>query len=171
MRKNIIFLLAFLPFYVFAQVDNAPVVGVSDKRVELYGLKNARVEVDYQTTLENTDILISDGRIKSVGKGLTFPPGTIVYDLTGKTVYPSFIDVYAGNYGIKTQTSGSESNPYAALMMQQMGGRQAQAATPEPRIADYWNDGINACTMFRKNLYLIQNSRLPPDRFRCSRYI
>ncbi len=144
MRKNIIFLLAFLPFYAAAQLDNAPVTGVSDKRVELYGLKNARVEVDYQTTLENTDILISDGRIKSVGKGLTFPPGTIVYDLTGKTVYPSFIDVYAGNYGIKTQTSGSESNPYAALMMQQMGGRQAQTATPEPRIADYWNDGINA---------------------------
>ena len=136
--------MLFLPFYAFAQQDNAPVVGVSDKRIEIYGLKNARVVADYQTTLENTDILIADGRIKSVGKGLTFPPGTIVYDLTGKTVYPSFIDAYAGNYGIKTQTSGSETNPYAAMMMQQMGGRQTGAATPEPRVADYWNDGINA---------------------------
>ncbi len=144
MRKNIVFLLLFLPFYAFAQQDNAPVVGVSDKRIEIYGLKNARVITDYQTTLENTDILIVDSRIKSVGKGLAFPPGAIVYDLTGKTVYPSFIDVYAGNYGIKTQTSGSDANPYAALMIQQLGGRQSAAATPEPRIADYWNDGINS---------------------------
>ena len=41
-----------------AQQDDTPVAGVSDKRVEVYGLKNARVVVDYQTTLENTDILI-----------------------------------------------------------------------------------------------------------------
>ncbi len=143
MRKNIFFLLIFLPFYVFAQTDNAPVVGVSDKRIDIYGLKNARVIADYQTILDNTDILIVDGRIKSVGKGLAFPLGTIVYDLTGKTVYPSFIDIYAGNYGIKTQTSESDASPYSTLMMQQAGSRQAQVATPGPRVADYWNDGIN----------------------------
>jgi len=134
----------FLPFGLIAQVDNAPVVGVSDKRIDIYGLKNARVVVDYQTTLENTDILIADGRIKSVGKGLVFPQGTIVYDLTGKTVYPSFIDVYAGNYGIKTQGSSSGASQFSALTVQQTGGRQGAGAASDPRIADYWNDGINA---------------------------
>jgi len=143
MRKFLFLLLLILPVYLSAQQDNAPVLGVSDKRAEIYGLKNARVVVDFQTTLENTDILIADGRIKAIGNGLVFPEGTIIYDLTGKTVYPSFIDVYAGNYGIKTQTSTGESNPYAALMMLQQGGRSAAPVTPEPRIADYWNDGIN----------------------------
>ncbi len=143
MQKIYLLFLLLLPLIATGQQDNAPVTGVSDKRIEIYGLKNARLVVDYQTTIENADILIADGRIKSVGKGLTFPPGTIVYDLTGKTIYPSFIDAYAGNYGIKTQTSGGETNPYAALM-QQMGGRQTGATTPEPRVADYWNDGINA---------------------------
>ena len=145
MPKKLIYLLLFLSLQAYSQQqDNAPVVGVSDKRVEIYGLKNARVVVDYQTTLENTDILIADGRIKATGKGLVFPEGTIVYDLTGKTIYPSFIDVYAGNYGIKTQTTGTETSPYAALMMLQPGGRSMTSATPETRIADYWNDGINA---------------------------
>ena len=143
MRKIFLIPLLLLPFITSAQQDNAPVVGVSDKRIEIYGLKNARVVVDFQTTLENTDILIADGRIKSVGKGLVFPPGTIVYDLTGKTVYPSFIDVYAANYGIKTQSAPADANPYAALI-QQPGGRQVSATTPGPRVADYWNDGINA---------------------------
>ncbi|MCX6320437.1 MAG: amidohydrolase family protein [Bacteroidia bacterium] len=145
MRKTLCFILLLFSIQIHAQQDNAPVVGVSDKRVDVYGLKNARVVVDYQTTLENTDILISNGRIESIGSNLSFPKGTIIYDLTGKTVYPSFIDVYAGNYGIKTQTPTADLNPYAAFMNPaQTGGRSAAISTPEPRIADYWNDGINA---------------------------
>jgi imidazolonepropionase-like amidohydrolase len=144
MRKTIYLLLLLLPLKLFSQQDNAPVVGVSDKRVEIYGLKNARVVVDYQTTLENTDILISNGRITAIGTNLPFPKGTIIYDLTGKTVYPSFVDVYAGNYGIKTQTATADANPYAALMNPPQTGRSSTPATVEARIADYWNDGINA---------------------------
>jgi imidazolonepropionase-like amidohydrolase len=144
MRKILCFILLILSVQIQAQQDNAPVAGVSDKRVEVYGLKNARVVVDYQTTLENTDILISNGRIESIGSNLTFPKGTIIYDLTGKTVYPSFIDVYAGNYGIKTQTGAADANPFAAMINPNQGGRTSTPTTPEARIADYWNDGINA---------------------------
>ena len=143
MRKTLFFLLLLLSVRIQAQQDVAPVVGVSDKRVEVYGFKNARVVVDYQTTLENTDILISNGRIEAIGTNLTFPKGTVIYDLTGKTVYPSFVDAYAGNYGIKVQNPASETNPFAAFFSPpQRGG--SLVATPEPRIADYWNDGINA---------------------------
>jgi imidazolonepropionase-like amidohydrolase len=144
MRKTLIFLLLLLSLQIRAQQDNAPVAGVSDKRTEVYGLKNARVVVDYQTTLENTDILISDGRIEAIGTSLTFPKGTIIFDLTGKTVYPSFVDAYAGNYGIKASTSTADANPFAAFMNPAQTGRSATASTPEARIADYWNDGINA---------------------------
>jgi imidazolonepropionase-like amidohydrolase len=144
MRKTIYLLLLLLPLNMVAQQDNTPVTGISDKRVEVYGLKNARVVVDYQTTLENTDILISNGRIEAVGQNLRFPTGTIIFDLTGKTVYPSFVDVYAGNYGIKTQTAAADVNPYAALLNPAPGGRTATVVTPEARIADYWNDGIHA---------------------------
>ena len=144
MRKTLFLILLFISTQIRAQQDNAPVVGVSDRRIEIYGLRNARVVVDYQTTIENADILISDGRIKAVGKSLTFPKGTIIYDLTGKTVYPAFIDVYAGNYGIKAQASSATANPYAALIAQMQGVRTSVPPVPEPRAADYWNDGINA---------------------------
>ena len=145
MRKTLYLLLLLLPLNLFSQQDDTPVVGVSDKRVEAYGLKNARVVVDYQTTLENTDILISNGRIEAIGSNLVFPKGTIIYDLTGKTVYPSFVDAYAGNYGIKTQTPATtEANPFASLFTPGQGGRSTQTLTPEARIADYWNDGIHA---------------------------
>jgi len=145
MRKFFLLSLLLITLRLGAQQDNAPVAGVSDKRVEIYGLKNARVVVDYQTTLENTDILISDGRIQSVGQNLAFPKGTVIIDLTGKTVYPSFVDAYAGNYGIRVQAStAADANPYLALMNIQQTGRQAAAPVAEPRTADYWNDGINS---------------------------
>jgi len=144
MRKLLYLLLLILPLKLAAQQDNAPVIGVSDKRVDVYGLRNARVIVDYQTTLEKTDILISNGRIEAIGTNLAFPKGTIIYDLTGKTVYPSFVDAYAANYGIKVQTGAADVNPYAAFMNPAQPGRASQAAAPEARIADYWNDGINA---------------------------
>lgn len=137
MKKTFYLLLLLLSLNLSAQQDNAPVVGVSDKRVEVYGLKNARVVVDFQTTLDNTDILIANGRIEAIGTNLIFPKGTIILDLTGKTIYPSFVDVYAGNYGIRSQTTTSEANPV-------QGGRASSSSASETRIADYWNDGINA---------------------------
>jgi imidazolonepropionase-like amidohydrolase len=145
MRTTLFFLLLLFSLRLLAQQDDAPVAGVSDKRVEVYGFKNARVVVDYQTTLENTDILISKGRIEAVGTNLSFPKGTIIIDLTGKTVYPSFVDAYAGNFGIKVQTPSAETNPFAAFFTPPQTGRTGtQTAAPEARIADYWNDGINA---------------------------
>lgn len=144
MRKTLTLILLLLSIQIHAQQDNAPVVGVSDKRVDVYGLKNARVVVDYQTTLENTDILISKGRIEAIGSNVVFPKGTIIYDLTGKTVYPSFVDAYAGNYGIKVSASTADANPFAAFMIPAQTGRSSAPVTPEARIADYWNDGINA---------------------------
>jgi imidazolonepropionase-like amidohydrolase len=144
MRKIFYWLLFLIPLGLSGQQDNAPVTGVSDRRAEIYGFKNARVVVDYQTTLDNADILVSEGRIQAVGQNLTFPRGTVIIDLTGKIVYPSLVDIYAGNYGIKTPSQPADANPYAAFMVQQQMGRQGQVQTPEPRIADYWNDGINA---------------------------
>ncbi|MBI5008608.1 MAG: amidohydrolase, partial [Bacteroidia bacterium] len=144
MRKTLFLILLLISSSVMAQQDNAPVAGVSDKRIDVYGLKNARVVADYQTTFENTDILIINGRIEAVGKNLVFPKGTIIYDMTGKTIYPAFIDIYAGNYGIKVQSSSANANPFAAFMNPSQGGRSSGPATPEPRVADYWNDGINA---------------------------
>ena len=143
MRKTLWLILLVVSMHLHAQEDNAPVIGVSDKRTEVYGLKNARIMVDYQTTIEKADILISNGRIEAVGPNLTFPKGAIVYDLEGKTVYPSFIDAYAGNFGIKTISTSTDANPYAAFM-NAPAGRQAAVPATAPRIADYWNDGINA---------------------------
>src|ERR1035437_490561 len=142
MRTTFFLIFLLISVQLLAQQDDAPVVGVSDKKVNIYGLRNARVVVDYQTILENTDILISNGRIEAIGPKLVFPQGTIAYDLTGKTVYPSFIDVYASNFGIRN--SSSDSDPLVAFFGPVQTGRAYTSSSPDARTADYWNDGINA---------------------------
>jgi len=40
------------------------------------------------------DVLIQDGKIAQVGKGLAVPPGATVMDATGKWVLPGFVDLH-----------------------------------------------------------------------------
>jgi dihydroorotase-like cyclic amidohydrolase len=51
-------------------------------------IKNATVLTAIHGTLENTDILIRDGKIAKIGKGLTAGSSAKVIDATGKYVTP-----------------------------------------------------------------------------------
>ena len=45
--------------------------------------------------LQNSDLLVTDGKIAKIGKGLTLPPGVRVIDATGKFVTPGLIDEHS----------------------------------------------------------------------------
>ena len=58
-------------------------------------IKNATVLTAARGTLENTDILIRDGKIARIGKGLTAGAGARTIDATGKFVTPGIIDAHS----------------------------------------------------------------------------
>jgi imidazolonepropionase-like amidohydrolase len=76
-----------------------PVNGIPDERKITHALVNARVVTDYQTTLDSATIIIRNGVIESIGRNLVIPPGSVIHDLSGRWVYPSFIDPYT-SYGL-----------------------------------------------------------------------
>ena len=45
--------------------------------------------------LENTDILIEDGRIAQIGQGLTAPDGAHVIDAAGRFITPGVVDIHS----------------------------------------------------------------------------
>ncbi|MEO7660101.1 MAG: amidohydrolase family protein [Pyrinomonadaceae bacterium] len=88
MRKAIVFLLfmaisAISPTFVLAQAKNDVLI------------KNAIVMTASKGTLQNTDILIQNGKIARIGKGITAPAGARVIDATGKYVTPGIIDCHS----------------------------------------------------------------------------
>jgi Tol biopolymer transport system component len=48
-----------------------------------------------EEVLKNGDIVVEDNRIKSVGEKGTVPPGAKVFDVSGKTIAPGFVDTHA----------------------------------------------------------------------------
>jgi imidazolonepropionase-like amidohydrolase len=78
-----LFLLANLNFAVFAQ-----------NKTEVL-IRNATVLTAAKGTLENTDILIENGKIAKIGKNLKAGTAAQVIDATGKFVSPGIIDCHS----------------------------------------------------------------------------
>ena len=76
-----------------------PVNGVHDENHLYYAFTNAKIFVDYKTSMDSAIMLIHEGKIEEVGKGLKLPEGCVIYDLKGKFIFPSLIDLYS-DYGI-----------------------------------------------------------------------
>src|SRR5207237_5576788 len=48
---------------------------------------------------DSATLIIRDGIILQAGKGINVPADAVVYDLKGKFIYPSFVDIFS-DYGL-----------------------------------------------------------------------
>lgn len=81
--------------FTFLLVLAAAVDSVSAQARGEVLIKNATVMTAARGTLEGTDILIRDGKIVRIGKGLTAGSGATTFDATGKYVTPGIIDAHS----------------------------------------------------------------------------
>lgn len=88
----------FFGFISVAQVTH-PVNGIPDQRNITYAFTNATIWIDFQTKIDSATLIVSEGKISDYGKRITIPKGAVVTDLSGKWIYPSFIDPYT-TYGM-----------------------------------------------------------------------
>ncbi len=79
--------------------ETFPVNGTTNKNHTSYAFINAKIVVDADEKIENGVLLIKDGIVVAVGEKVVVPKGSVVYDLKGKSIYPSLIDAYT-NYGM-----------------------------------------------------------------------
>ncbi|MFT6191875.1 amidohydrolase family protein [Polaribacter sp.] len=126
--KKIFFSLFFLSLTVTQAQDYFPKnSGVKTTESTTFAFTNATIYVTPDEVIKKGTLLIKDGKVLSVGKSVKIPKGTKTTDLKGKTIYPSFIDLYA-DFGIvkpKRPTSNSRITQYDAS-----------------REGYYWNDHI-----------------------------
>jgi len=85
--KKLTFLIALLLLgtdVILAQVSKGDVL-----------IKNGTVITITDGTLENTDVLVEDGKISRIGRSLRTPNGVTEVDATGKYVMPGIIDAHS----------------------------------------------------------------------------
>ena len=87
-----------------------PVTALRDNGSGFHALTGARVVTGPGQVLEDATIVIRNGLIVSVGRGLQAPAGARVWDLKGQTIYPGFIDAHA-DLGVGEVPQGGDVGP------------------------------------------------------------
>ncbi|WP_026288370.1 amidohydrolase family protein [Polaribacter irgensii] len=127
MRKLLLLCSFLLTFSLHSQDYFPTDSGVKTTENNLVALTNATIYVNPTKIIKKGTLLFQNGKILEVGKNVTIPKGAKKINLTGKTIYPSFIDLYS-DFGIKKPkrvVNRSRSAQYAAS-----------------REGYYWNDHI-----------------------------
>lgn len=110
MKKIVLFIFIVCSSILAFTQETFIVNGVHNTNHNYYAFTNATIYVDYATKMEGATLLIKDGKIVSVGatKKQKLPADVVVYDLKGKYIYPSFIDLYS-NYGMPAAKNKKKS--------------------------------------------------------------
>jgi len=87
-----------------------PVTGIRTNGTGFHALVGARVVTAPGQVLDDATIVIRNGLIEAVGRNLQAPAGARVWDLSGLTVYPGFIDAHA-DLGMDAVPEGGDVGP------------------------------------------------------------
>ena len=87
-----------------------PVTGIRDNGTGFHALVGARVVTAPGRVLDDATVVIRNGLIQSVGRNTEAPAGARVWDLTGHTIYPGFIDAHA-DLGMDAVPEGGDVGP------------------------------------------------------------
>jgi len=79
--------------------ETFPVQGVSQPNNSTYAFTHATLVMGPGKTLSNATLLVKEGKILAAASNVPIPSGALVFDLKGKYLYPSFIDLFS-QYGM-----------------------------------------------------------------------
>ena len=92
-------------------------------------VKNATIYTSSSVKIENATMLLDGDKILEIGTQISIPKDATIIDATGKTIYPSFIDLYT-EFGIQKP--------------QRKSGNSRSPQYDTERNGYYWNDHIRA---------------------------
>jgi imidazolonepropionase-like amidohydrolase len=94
-RSLVCLALCALASPALAQIPKAaPTEGLHTKNPQVHALINARIVVSPERTIPKGVLVIRNGVIVGVGENLPVPADARIWDLSGRTLYPGFINSY-----------------------------------------------------------------------------
>tara|TARA_R110000744_G_scaffold2630_18_gene10543 strand:+ start:283 stop:582 length:300 start_codon:yes stop_codon:yes gene_type:complete len=95
--KKLFFALCLLGYgsFLTAQDYFPENAGVKVNNNNYTAFTNAKIFVTPTQVIEKGTLLIQHGKVVSASSSVSIPKNAVVIDLDGKSIYPSFIDVYS----------------------------------------------------------------------------
>ncbi len=84
---------------IYSQETTFKTNGPDDYREGIHAFVNATIWKNYNTRLDSATLLIREGKVTAIGQSIALPKGAIVHDMSGRFIYPSFIDIFS-DYGM-----------------------------------------------------------------------
>jgi len=96
------------------QGQTRPVEGLRQNDPGVHALTGARIVVAPGRVLDNATLVIRNGIIEAIGANVTPPADARIWDVSGRTLYPGWIDAYT-NVGMPTDGPGQNAPVRGAL--------------------------------------------------------
>lgn len=100
MKKIPFLILLFSINLIFAQDYFPSNSGVKEKNNNYTAFTNATIYVTPSQVVTNGTLLIKDGKVVAAGTSVNIPGNSVIVDLDGKYIYPSFVETYSG-FGVE----------------------------------------------------------------------
>jgi imidazolonepropionase-like amidohydrolase len=127
-KKYLILMMLMCTFSLVAQEHFPKNDGVKSENTNYTAFTNAKIYVTPTQVIDKGTLLIHDGKVVASGATVSIPANAVVIDVSGKSIYPSFIDIYS-EFGVEKPKRQGFSG---------FGGGQYDAS----REGFYWNDHI-----------------------------
>ena len=114
MKQYLILFLLLNTFFISAQEYFPKNDGVKTDNTNYTAFTNVKIYISPTQVIEKGTLLIQNGKVIGSGSKINIPKNTVQIDLEGKTIYPSFIDIYS-SFGIdlpKPESGNSRSPQY-----------------------------------------------------------
>ena len=104
--------------------------GVKSENQNFIAFTNATIHLNPDQVIKNASLLIQNGKVSNSGQNINIPKNSLIIDLKGKSIYPSFIDVYS-NFGIKSQKAKGKTSKTVQYDTKRQGYYWNEHITPE----------------------------------------
>lgn len=126
-KKQFLFMMLLCSFSFYAQDYFPKNDGVKAKNTNYTAFTNAKIYISPTQIINQGTLLIQNGKVIATGTAVNIPKNAVVIDVSGKYIYPSFIDMYS-SFGVekpKRRPNNSRTPQYDAS-----------------RTGYYWNDHV-----------------------------
>ena len=99
-KKYLILMMLMCTISLVAQEHFPKNDGVKSENTNYTAFTNAKIYVTPTQVIDKGTLLIHNGKVVASGTSVSIPANAVVIDVSGKSIYPSFIDIYSG-FGIE----------------------------------------------------------------------